>query len=334
MLIMAIETSCDETAVAILEDGRKIRSNIVYSQVAIHRPYGGVVPELASRRHVEVILPTVEEALKTAKVKLHQIDVFAVTQGPGLVGSLLVGICVAKAFSYSLNKPLVAVNHLEGHLMAIFLEKEIDFPFIGMVISGGHTNLYLVEDFLKFKGLGQTLDDAAGEAFDKVARLLNLPYPGGISIEALAKKGNANAISFPRPMLTKGEYNVSFSGLKTAVATYLKRHPEALIQDVAASFQEAIVDVLTQKAIQAALDLNVSRLVIAGGVAANKRLRHKMKMAADAHSLKIYFPRPELCTDNAAMIAVAGYNHFKNRDVASLDLDAFSRTLSHDYLTS
>lgn len=193
MLIMAIETSCDETAVAILEDGRRMRSNIVYSQIAVHRPYGGVVPELASRRHVEVILPTVEEALKMAKVKLSQIDAFAVTQGPGLVGSLLVGICLAKAFSYSLNKPLVAVNHLEGHLMAIFLEKEIEFPFIGMVISGGHTNLYLVKDFLKFRGLGQTLDDAAGEAFDKVAKLLNLPYPGGSSIEKLAKKGDPKA---------------------------------------------------------------------------------------------------------------------------------------------
>ncbi len=326
MLIMAIETSCDETAVAILEDRRKIRSNIVYSQIAVHRPYGGVVPELASRRHVEVILPTVEKALKMAKVKLSQIDAFAVTQGPGLVGSLLVGICLAKAFSYSLNKPLVAVNHLEGHLMAIFLEKEIEFPFIGMVISGGHTNLYLVRDSLKFHQLGQTLDDAAGEAFDKVAKLLNLPYPGGVSIEELAKRGNPEAIPFPRPMLTKGKYNVSFSGLKTAVATYLKRHPEALPHDVAASFQEATLDVLTQKAIQAALDLNVPRLVIAGGVAANKRLRHKMKIAADIHSLNVYFPSPLLCTDNAAMIAIVGYNHLKSGDLASLEFDAISRT--------
>ncbi len=333
MLIMAIETSCDETAVAILEDGRRMRSNIVYSQVAVHRPYGGVVPELASRRHVEVILPTVEEALKMAKVKLSQIDAFAVTQGPGLVGSLLVGICLAKAFSYSLNKPLVSVNHLEGHLMAIFLEKEIEFPFIGMVISGGHTNLYLVRDFLKFRGLGQTLDDAAGEAFDKVAKLLNLPYPGGSSIERLARKGNPKAISFPRPMLTKGKYNVSFSGLKTAVATYLKRHPKVLPHNVAASFQEAIVDVLTQKAIKAALDLNVPRLVIAGGVASNERLRHKMKMAAETHSLNIYFPSPSLCTDNAAMIAIAGYNHLKNGDLASLEFDAISRTPFHGYFT-
>jgi len=326
MLILGIETSCDETAAAVVEDGKRIHSNIVYSQIAFHRPYGGVVPEIASRKHIEVILTVLDEALNRANISLQDIDVIAVTQGPGLVGALLVGICVAKGIAFALSKPLVAVNHLEAHMLAIFLEEDPPpFPFIGMVVSGGHTNLYLVRNFLDMRQLGQTLDDAAGEAFDKVAKLLKLPYPGGISIEKLAKEGDPKAIKFPRPMLNKEGYNVSFSGLKTAVANYLRRHQAISKADIAASFQEAVVDTLVAKVIQATKDFNLPRLVIAGGVAANKRLREKLFVRAKQENIEVYFPSPSLCTDNAAMVAVIGYHYFKANKLASYDFDAISR---------
>lgn len=326
MLVLGIETSCDETAVAVVEEGRRIRSNVVYSQIAFHRPYGGVVPEIASRKHIEVILKVLDEALKQAGVSLKDINVVAVTQGPGLVGALLVGICVAKGIAFSLNKPLVAVNHLEAHLSAIFLEKDPPpFPFIGMVVSGGHTNLYWVEDFLNMRQIGQTLDDAAGEAFDKVAKMLGLPYPGGVSIERLAEKGNPNAIKFPRPMLDKAGYNVSFSGLKTAVANYLRCHQVISKADIAASFQEAVVDTLVTKSMQATKDLHLPRLVMAGGVAANKRLREKLFAQAKQENVAVYFPAPSFCTDNAAMVAALGYHYFKADKLASFDFDAISR---------
>jgi len=324
MLVLGIETSCDETAVAIVKDGTKIVSNLVYSQVAIHRPYGGVVPEIASRKHIETILPLLEQALHQKNIKLSEIDVIAVTQGPGLVGALLVGICIAKAITFALNKPLVAINHLEAHLMAIFLEQKPTFPFIGLVVSGGHTNLYLAKDFLEIKQLGQTLDDAAGEAFDKVAHMLGLPYPGGISIEKLAKEGSPN-IKFPRPLLNKNNYHFSFSGLKTAVANYLRHHPSFCKADVAASFQQAVVDTLVTKAVQAVKDHLLPRLVVAGGVAANQCLRKKLLAISQKEDIKVYFPSPALCTDNAAMVAALGYHHFKAHNIADFDFDAISR---------
>jgi len=326
MLVLGIETSCDETAAAVVADGHKVISSIVYSQIALHRPYGGVVPEIASRKHIEVILKVIHEALKEAGIGLKDIDVIAVTQGPGLVGALLVGICVAKALSFALAKPLVAVNHLEAHLMAIFLEEKTPaFPFIGMVVSGGHTNLYLAKDFLDIIQLGQTLDDAAGEAFDKVAKMLGLPYPGGISIEKTAQDGNPNAIAFPRPMLDRKDYNVSFSGLKTAVANFLRQHPQVSVADIAASFQEAVVDTLVSKCMQAVRDFRLSRLVVAGGVAANKRLREKLLGEAEKKRIEVFFPSPRFCTDNAAMIAGLGYHYFKANKLASYDFDAISR---------
>ncbi|HDD35777.1 MAG TPA: tRNA (adenosine(37)-N6)-threonylcarbamoyltransferase complex transferase subunit TsaD [Candidatus Desulfofervidus auxilii] len=324
MIVLGIETSCDETAVAIVKNGKKILSNEVYSQIAIHRPYGGVVPEIASRKHIEIILVVLKEALNKANLSLKSIDVVAVTQGPGLVIALLVGICVAKAIAFALKKPLVAINHLEAHLAAIFLEdKKPDFPFIGMVVSGGHTNLYFVKNLLEMKQLGQTLDDAAGEAFDKVAKLLNLSYPGGISIEELAKEGNPKAIRFPRPRVAG--YNVSFSGLKTAVANYLKRHPQTKRADVAASFQEAVVDTLINKALTAIKKFSLSRLVIAGGVAANKRLREKLCRIAEKEKIEVFFPSVSLCTDNAAMVAALGYHYFKAKRIVSFEFDAISR---------
>ncbi|MCD6320209.1 MAG: tRNA (adenosine(37)-N6)-threonylcarbamoyltransferase complex transferase subunit TsaD, partial [Candidatus Desulfofervidaceae bacterium] len=266
------------------------------------------------------------EALTQAGVSLAGIDAIAVTQGPGLVGALLVGICVAKGIAFALNKPLVAVNHLEAHMLAIFLEKDPPpFPFIGMVVSGGHTNLYLVKDFLDMHQLGQTLDDAAGEAFDKVAKMLGLPYPGGISIEKLAQEGNPEAIKFPRPMLDKEGYNVSFSGLKTAVANYLRHHQAISKADIAASFQEAVVDTLVTKSIQAAKDLRLPRLVMAGGVAANKRLREKLFAQTQQGNIEVYFPAPSLCTDNAAMVAALGFHYLKANKLASFDFDAISR---------
>jgi len=324
MLVLGIETSCDETAVAIVENGTKIITNVVYSQIAIHRPYGGVVPEIASRKHIETILPLLEQALYQKNIKLSEIDVIAVTQGPGLVGALLVGICIAKAIAFALNKPLVAINHLEAHLTAIFLEQTPLFPFIGLVVSGGHTNLYLVNHFLEIKQLGQTLDDAAGEAFDKVAHMLGLPYPGGISIEKRAKEGSPN-IKFPRPLLNKNNYHFSFSGLKTAVANYLRHHPSFCKADVAASFQQAVVDTLVTKAMQAVKAFCIPRLVVAGGVAANGCLREKLLAAGQREKVNIYFPSPTLCTDNAAMVAALGYHHFKAHKIADFDFDAISR---------
>jgi N6-L-threonylcarbamoyladenine synthase len=281
MLVLAIETSCDDTGAAVVLNGRKILSNVVSSQVSIHQKYGGVVPELASRRHIESIVPIVTEALEMGKVTLRDIDGISVTQGPGLVGSLLVGLSFAKSLSFVTRLPFVGVNHIEAHLSAIFLEeKPPKFPFIGLVVSGGHTSLFRVDGFGKYKRLGQTRDDAAGEAFDKVAKLLSLGYPGGPVIDELSKSSNPKAIRFPRPSLGKNSFDFSFSGLKTAVVNYVKSHPEPaggyseeLIRDIVSSFQEAVVDVLVKKTLQAAQNQGLRRVVLSGGVAANRRLR-------------------------------------------------------------
>jgi len=332
MRVLAIETSCDDTGAAVVLDGRKILSNVVSSQVPIHQKYGGVVPELASRRHIESIVPIVKEALEIAKLTLSEIDGIAVTQGPGLVGSLLVGLSFAKSIAFATGLPFIGVNHIEAHLSAIFLEeKSPRFPFIGLVVSGGHTSLFRVDGFGKYRRLGQTRDDAAGEAFDKVAKLLGLVYPGGPIIDELSKTGNPKAIRFPRASLGKDSFDFSFSGLKTAVVNYVKAHPEPpggysedLIKDIVSSFQEAVVEVLVKKTVQAAQHQGLKRIVLSGGVAANQRLRQKIKEESFEQKLKVYIPSPSFCTDNAAMVGVVGYEYLKRGIRADLSLNAFS----------
>jgi N6-L-threonylcarbamoyladenine synthase len=332
MRVLAIETSCDDTGAAVILDGRKILSNVVSSQVPIHQKYGGVVPELASRRHVESIVPIVKEALEMAELTLSEIDGIAVTQGPGLVGSLLVGLSFAKSIAFATGLPFIGVNHIEAHLSAIFLEeKSPRFPFIGLVVSGGHTSLFRVDGFGKYRRLGQTRDDAAGEAFDKVAKLLGLVYPGGPIIDELSKTGNPKAIRFPRASLGKDSFDFSFSGLKTAVVNYVKAHPEPpggysedLIKDIVSSFQEAVVEVLVKKTVQAAQHQGLKRIVLSGGVAANQRLRQKIKEESFEQKLKVYIPSPSFCTDNAAMVGVVGYEYLKRGIRSPLSLNAFS----------
>jgi N6-L-threonylcarbamoyladenine synthase len=332
MLVLAIETSCDDTGAAVVLNGREILSNIVSSQVSIHQKYGGVVPELASRKHIESIVPIVTEALKTAKVTLKDINGIAVTQGPGLVGSLLVGLSFAKSLSFVTGLPFVGVNHIEAHLSAIFLEeKPPKFPFIGLVVSGGHTSLFRMEGFGKYCRLGQTRDDAAGEAFDKVAKLLGLGYPGGPMIDGLSKTGNSKAIRFPRASLGRDSFDFSFSGLKTSVVNYVKVHPEPpggyskeLIKDIVSSFQEAVVEVLVKKTVQAAQHQGLKRIVLSGGVAANQRLRQKIIEESHQQQLKVYLPSPPFCTDNAAMVGVVGYEYLKRGIQSPLSLNAFS----------
>jgi N6-L-threonylcarbamoyladenine synthase len=331
MLVLGIETSCDETAAAVLRDGREILSDVVYSQVALHHPYGGVVPELASRRHLDKIVPVAEEALSRAGVSLKDIDGVAVTRGPGLVGALLIGLSFAKSVSAALKVPLVGVNHLEGHICSIYLEKAVPFPFLSLTVSGGHTSLYRVSGIGAYQMLGQTRDDAAGEAFDKVAKLLNLGYPGGKVIEDLALQGRAN-IRFPRAIPGRDSLDFSFSGLKTAVVNFVKRYsgndadPRDLpLADIAASFQEAVVDMLIHKVTQARQQSGVQRLVLSGGVVANGYLRQRFQSLALEEGWELYIPSPRFCTDNAAMIAWLG-NHYLEQGVQdSLDLDALSR---------
>ncbi len=327
-LTLGIETSCDETAAAVLEDGRRIRSSVIASQDTLHAPYGGIVPELASRRHVEAIWPVVQEALTRAGVSLAEIDGIAATAGPGLIGSLLVGLCFGKALAFARNIPLVGVNHLEGHLYAATLDHEgLFFPFTGLVASGGHTNLYLATAPGVYRLLGRTRDDAAGEAFDKVAKLLSLGYPGGPLIEEWARKGDPNAVRFPRPVPPRGSYDFSFSGLKTAVVNYVKgvggtTLDPGLIADICAGFQEAVVDVLVRVSLAAAKASTSRRLVLVGGVACNGRLRSKLTERAAEEGVQVYYPKPSLCTDNAAMIAAAGYPRLLRGERALLSLNA------------
>lgn len=318
MLILGIETSCDETAAAVVKDGKEILSNIVSSQAEIHAKYGGVVPELACRNHIENIPIVIKQAMDEAKLGMTKLDGLAVTTGPGLIGALLIGVNTAKGIAYSLHKPLIPVNHLEGHLLSIFLEKNRpEFPFIALIISGGHTDLYFVRDFGEYKTLGRTRDDAIGESFDKVARMLDLGYPGGPIIEQTAKDGLCGKMNFPRPMLVKGNFDFSFSGLKTSVRNFLSNNGKGLNKaDIAAEFQQAILDILSFKAFQAVENSGCRNLVVAGGVAANKFLRKNLFKIAEEKKVNIYFPRQQLCTDNAAMIACAGYYQYtkKNND--------------------
>lgn len=334
MNILGIDTSCDDTSAAVVKDGNTVLSNVINSQVKLHNPYGGVVPELASREHVRNIVPVVDKALSRAEVRLNEIDGVAVTIGPGLVGSLLVGLYFAKALSYVNNIPLIAVNHLEGHILSIMLEEDIPaFPFTALTVSGGHTSIYHVKSPGDYKLMGQTLDDAAGEAFDKVAKVLGLGYPGGAIIEKLAGQGRQEAINFPRAYLSEDSYDFSFSGLKTAVALYIEKWKEMDeetpskpgIEDIAASFQEAVFDVLVHKLVRAGVETRVPSLVLAGGVACNKTLREKLKLEADKNGMRVFYPRPGFCTDNGAMIALSGHYRMMNGEYADQSIDVRSR---------
>ena len=326
-LTLGIESSCDETSVAILRGGREILANVISTQIPVHRKFGGVVPEIASRKHIVNIMPVLDEALHEAGVTLADIDSIAVAYGPGLVGALLVGVSAAKTLAFALDKPLVAVNHLEGHIFANFLSHpDLQPPFMALVVSGGHTSLVHVKDYNHFSLMGQTRDDAAGEAFDKVARVMGLPYPGGPQIDKLAKEGNPDAIDFPMALNEKGNYEFSFSGLKSAVLNYLNsmklKHIEINKADVAASFQKSVVNILVHKAVEAARQTGMKKLVLAGGVAANSSLEEHLRRAAEENNLEFYYPSKILCTDNAAMIACRGYYQALAGQFAGSDLNA------------
>ena len=326
-LILAIESSCDETAASVVKNGRCVLSNIISSQIAIHTLYGGVVPEIASRKHIEKINQVVEAALKEADVTLDDIDAIGVTYGPGLVVALLVGVAEAKAIAYAKKKPLVGVHHIEGHVSANYIEHpDLEPPFLCEIISGGHTHLVIVKDYGSFEILGRTRDDAAGEAFDKVARAIGLGYPGGPKIDKLAKEGNPHAIDFPRAHMEDAPYDFSFSGVKSAVLNHLNKcrmTGEPIVEaDIAASFQQAVVDVLVDNAIRAAKDYHMDRLAIAGGVASNGALRAAMEAACEKEGIRFYRPSSIFCTDNAAMIGVAAYYEYRKGTRHGWDLNA------------
>lgn len=325
--ILAIESSCDETAAAVVRNGREVLSNVISSQIALHTLYGGVVPEIASRKHMEKINQVVEEALSQANIELKDLDAIAVTYGPGLVGALLVGVAHAKALSYAAKLPLVGVHHIEGHVSANYIEnKDLEPPFLCLIVSGGHTHLVLVKEYGKYEIIGRTHDDAAGEAYDKVARAIGLGYPGGPKIDKLSKEGNKKAIIFPRAHIDGHPFDFSFSGVKSAVLNHLNscamKNEEVDTADIAASFQEAVVEVLVGRTITAAKEYRMNKVAIAGGVASNSALREAMQAACLKNDLSFYSPTPIYCTDNAAMIGAAAYYEFLNGNLAGLDLNA------------
>ena len=327
ILILAIESSCDETAAAVVKNGREVLSNVISSQIALHTLYGGVVPEIASRKHIEKINQVIETALSEAGAELADIDAIGVTYGPGLVGALLVGVAEAKAIAYAAKKPLIGVHHIEGHIAANYIEHpELEPPFLSLVVSGGHTHLVRVEDYGKFDIIGRTRDDAAGEAFDKVARAIGLGYPGGPKIDQVSKEGNPEAIVFPRAHVEDAPYDFSFSGVKSAVLNYIngsRMKGESYSQaDVAASFQKAVTDVLVANAMRAVEEYKVDKIAIAGGVASNSALREAMKSACEERGVKLYYPSPVYCTDNAAMIGVAAYYEYLAGTRHGWDLNA------------
>ncbi|MEG1285395.1 MAG: tRNA (adenosine(37)-N6)-threonylcarbamoyltransferase complex transferase subunit TsaD [Romboutsia sp.] len=326
VITLAIESSCDETAASVLRNGREVLSNIINTQMDLHKKFGGVVPEVASRKHIENIDVVVQEALDEANMGFEDIDHIAVTYGPGLVGALLVGLSHAKALSYALDIPLVGVNHIEGHVSANYIaHKDLKPPFITLIVSGGHTHLVEVKDYGEYEILGKTRDDASGEAFDKIARAMNLGYPGGPIIDRLAKQGNKSAIDFPRAYLDDG-YDFSFSGLKSAVLNYLNakkmKDEEIVVEDVAASFQEAVVEVLSNKAVKAAIEKGYKTITLAGGVASNSALREKISEIGKENGIDIKYPPLVLCTDNAAMIGCAGYYNFVKGRIHNMGLNA------------
>lgn len=327
IITLAIESSCDETAAAVMLDGRKILSSIISSQIDIHKLYGGVVPEIASRHHLDNINTVVDQALNEAGISIDDIDMIGVTYGPGLVGALLIGLATAKAYAFAADKPLIGVHHIHGHICANYIEhRELEPPFMALVISGGHTNIVEVTDYNKCRVLGGTRDDAAGEAYDKVARVLGLGYPGGPLIDRMAKEGDPHAVEFKRVFLEKDSFDFSFSGIKTGVLNYINSQKQAGIEvnkaDVAAGFQEAVLEVIVSKTVRAATELGKDKIVIAGGVAANSRLREMFKNECSKRNIKLYYPSPVLCTDNAAMIGCAAYYRYIAGDRDDLTLDA------------
>jgi len=326
MLLLCLESSCDETSAAVVRDGRSALSNVIASQVDVHRRYGGVVPELASRRHLEAVLPVIREALEKADVTLDQIEGICVTRGPGLVGALLVALSTGKAIAYARQLPFIGVHHIEGHLHAIQLEKEVAYPYIGLAVSGGHTHLYRVNGVGDYQILGQTLDDAAGEAFDKVAKLLGLGYPGGVEVDRLSREGDAHAYDFPRPMLHSKDLRFSFSGLKTAVLQtvqpWLDGPDEKQLRDVSASFQAAAVEVLVKKTLAATREQQCERIVVCGGVACNSALRDSFRHLEETTGIEVHFPSPLLCSDNAAMLGVSAEVYLSRGCRHPLDLNA------------
>jgi len=325
MLVLAIETSCDETAAAVVRDGRVVLSSVVSSQIAIHAEYGGVVPEIASRKHLEMISPVISQALREAAVALSEIEGIVVTRGPGLSGALLVGFSVAKAVAFACGIPYVGVHHIEGHIFASSLEQPLEFPFLALVVSGGHTHLYHVEGVGRYTTLGRTIDDAAGEAFDKSAKIMGLEYPGGAKIDALAQGGNAAAVHLPRPMIHDGTLKFSFSGLKTALMQHVAKHPVSIpgqaASDLCASFQLAVCDVLESKTRAALEQTGAARLVVAGGVACNSGVRSTMARLARERCIELHIPRPSLCGDNAAMLAVPGNYYLEQGLFSAPDQD-------------
>lgn len=329
MIVLGIESSCDETAAAVVENGEKVLSSIVSSQTDIHYRYGGVVPELACRKHIESIVPVVNEAIQTSGKILSEIDGVAVTQGPGLIGCLLVGFSFAKAWAWSRDIPIVGVDHLEGHINSIFIcDNPPQFPFVTLLVSGGHTSIYHVTSHMQARLMGRTRDDAAGEAFDKVAKMLNLGYPGGKIIDDLAARGDSGKIKFPRSYLDKDGFDFSFSGMKTAVNRYIQNHPDEYrnqAADIAAGFQEAVTDVLCYKLMKAAQETSCRHIAVVGGVAANKGLREKIRSQAADKNLTLHIPPIELCGDNAAMIAATGFHYLKAGHRLPLDADVYSR---------
>lgn len=327
VLILAIESSCDETAASVVKNGREVLSNVISSQIELHKLYGGVVPEIASRKHIEKINQVIEEALQEANVTLDDLDAIGVTYGPGLVGALLVGVAEAKAIAYAKKLPLVGVHHIEGHISANYIEnKELEPPFICLVVSGGHTHLVCVKDYGKYEIIGRTRDDAAGEAFDKVARAIGLGYPGGPKIDKLSKEGNPNAIVFPKAHIDDAPYDFSFSGVKSSVLNYINgcqmKGEEYNQADIAASFQKAVTDVLVENAMRAVEEYGLNKFAIAGGVASNSTLRAAMKEACEKKGIEFYHPSPIYCTDNAAMIGVAAYYEYINGTRHGWDLNA------------
>lgn len=327
LVTLAIESSCDETSVAVLLDGREVLSNVIASQIKVHQVFGGVVPEIASRHHLDNVNRVADEAMKEAGITLDDVDLIGVTYGPGLVGALLIGLATAKAYAMATGKPLVGVHHIQGHICANYIEhKELEPPFMALVISGGHTNIVEVTDYNECQVLGQTRDDAAGEAYDKVARVLGLGYPGGPKIDKIAKEGNPHAIEFKRVFLEKDSLDFSFSGIKTGVLNYVNSEKQAgreiNVPDVAASFQQAVLEVIVKKTVGAAVEMKKDKIVLAGGVASNSALRAMMNEACEKEGIKLYYPSPILCTDNAAMIGCAAYYKYKAGHVDDLTLDA------------
>jgi N6-L-threonylcarbamoyladenine synthase len=327
MVILGIDTSCDDTSFALLKNGKELLSNLVSSQIDLHKAFGGVVPEIASRKHIEIIDGLYGEAVNNAGISETSIDAIGVTAGPGLIGSLLIGLCFAKGLSVALDVPIIGVNHIEAHAMSILLEIDVEFPFVALVVSGGHTIILRFDDFGVYKVLGSTRDDAAGEAFDKIAKFLDLGYPGGRIIEELSRQGKRDFVAFPRPMFSDDNYDFSFSGLKTAMINYIKKYglTNSKLSSILASFQEAAFDVLVSKTLRASRDVRIPRIVVGGGVAANERLRDLFQERCSHDGIDVFFSSPVFCTDNGAMVANIAHYYFVNNRLSPLDITAYSR---------